>query len=177
MAFTHSTRVAHGSSMTIQSKLFVRPQIDLHYTSASQEIRSLPDLIVFNARRNPDHVFGVQMHSSGSESTHPHMTFSSLHIAVERTSSWLVHCGVTRCRSSREDEVSPVAVLLGSDVSIFIYMAALLRLGTPVRMTGMFPWFANLMATQVLLYSHITPSSPLPSEKFISRMCHCHLCS
>ena len=33
------------------------------------------------------------------------------------------------------------------------------------------------VATQVLLYSHITPSSPLPSEKFISRMCHRHLCS
>ena len=110
---------------------FIRPHINIGYgNDRPSGVSSLPDLIEFDAQHNPDHLFGLQ--SRVGDAPPCEITFSQLQTAVENASSWLVHSGVTTGRTSRETKVPPVAILLGSDVGIFMYMAALNRLGTPV---------------------------------------------
>ncbi|KZV64745.1 acetyl-CoA synthetase-like protein [Peniophora sp. CONT] len=120
------------STMPILNNTFVRAHINLGFGLDTQEgVNSLPELVEFNAKHNPDHLFGVQLGSCQTSSGR-RITFAELSLAVERTAGWLVRSGVTTGRSSRTDEVAPVAILLGSDVGIFIYILALLRIGTPV---------------------------------------------
>ncbi|KAI0055302.1 acetyl-CoA synthetase-like protein [Artomyces pyxidatus] len=116
--------------MPYQINTFIRPHLNLGYESASSRgVNSLPELIQFNAHYNPDHVFGLQMRV---DATPCKMTFAELHAAIERASAWLVGSGATTGRVSRDQKIAPVAILLGSDIGIFIYMAALLRIGAPV---------------------------------------------
>ncbi|KAA1469647.1 acetyl-CoA synthetase-like protein [Dentipellis sp. KUC8613] len=111
---------------------FVRPRLNAGYDQDDPEgVYSLPELIAFNAQRNPGHVFGLQLRA-GENAPPCKITFSELQTAVERASSWLVSSKATTGRVSRDHKVPPVAILLGSDVGIFIYIAALLRIGTPV---------------------------------------------
>jgi hypothetical protein len=58
-----------------------------------------------------------------------------LHNGVERTSAWLVNNAITTGRVDRSQTVLPVAIFMTSDFAIFMYMAALLRIGTPVCLT------------------------------------------
>ena len=51
---------------------------------------------------------------------------------VERASAWLVSSGTTTGRRRREEKVGCVAILLVSDVGLFVYLSALLRIGVPV---------------------------------------------
>ncbi|KAI0322050.1 hypothetical protein OF83DRAFT_1096462 [Amylostereum chailletii] len=119
--------------MTTQVKAFVRPCLNAgHSSNTPNVIRSLPELIEFNAQHNSEHVFGAQMRSGNGPSQWLRMTFSDLQTAAERASAWLMQCGATRERLSRDKSVPPVAIFLGSDITIFLYMAALLRIGTPV---------------------------------------------
>ena len=60
------------------------------------------------------------------------ITFSQLQRRVEHASAWLVQSNVTAGRVLRSDSVSPVAIFLSSDITIFMYLVALLRTGTPV---------------------------------------------
>ncbi|KDQ51272.1 hypothetical protein JAAARDRAFT_140530 [Jaapia argillacea MUCL 33604] len=111
---------------------FRRPHINLGYApDESDGVNTLPELIAFNARYNPDHTFGLQTRS-GDGIPPRHITFLQFHEAVQRASSWLVHSGATLGRTQKDVQVPPVGILLGSDIGIYIYMAALLRLGTPV---------------------------------------------
>ncbi|TFK52667.1 acetyl-CoA synthetase-like protein [Heliocybe sulcata] len=111
---------------------FTRAHINLGYAPDHPEgVSTLPELIEFNARHNPDHVFGLQ--ARAGEGAEPcQITFKQLQAAVERASAWLVKNGATTGRTSRDQKVPPVGILLGSDITIYIYIAALLRIGTPV---------------------------------------------
>lgn len=119
-------------SPALAGSTFIRPHLNLGYgDDHPRGVKSLPELIDFDATYNPDHIFGVQSRS-GKDTPPCEITFSQLQSAVEYASAWLVTSGLTTGRAHREQEVSPVGILLGSDISIFIYMAALLRIGTPV---------------------------------------------
>ena len=110
---------------------FIRPHLNLGYVEdRNGGVDSLPELIEFAARHNPDHIFCVQTRVEGSAPCE--ITFSDLQVAVEHASAWLVATGATPGRTRRDEVMSPVGILLGSDIGIFMYMAALLRLGTPV---------------------------------------------
>ena len=116
---------------------FVRPHINLGYDNDWPEgINSLSELIEFAAEHNPDHIFGLQAQHTdcraGENLSFCEITFAQFREVAERASAWLVHSGVTAGRTRRIDNVTPVAILLSSDVTIFVYMAALLRIGTPV---------------------------------------------
>ncbi|KIK56246.1 hypothetical protein GYMLUDRAFT_76195 [Collybiopsis luxurians FD-317 M1] len=112
---------------------FFRPLLNLMYLPGnSQDINGLPELIQFNAKYNPDHVFCLQAQAGEGSLPFSRITFSQLEQAMERCCSWLVFCHVTNGRREGEAYPNPVGILLGSDITIFIYIAALLRIGTPV---------------------------------------------
>ncbi|KAL0961267.1 hypothetical protein HGRIS_006230 [Hohenbuehelia grisea] len=116
----------------IAGSTFVRPHLNLGYGNDRPDgVNSLPELIEFNAKHNPDHIFGLQSRA-GEGATPVELTFSHLQTSVENASAWLVKSGATTGRTKRETQVPPVAILLGSDIGIYVYMAALLRIGTPV---------------------------------------------
>ena len=109
----------------------IRPKLNLGNVDHDGTVKSLPDLVEFNALNNPDHLFGIQ-NANAQDASPCEITFSQLQTAVEYASFWLVRTGCTNGRTQRQDSVRPVGIILGSDISIFIYMAALLRIGTPV---------------------------------------------
>jgi hypothetical protein len=119
-------------SPVLAGSTFIRPHLNLGYVEDQLSgVNSLPELIEFAAEHNPDHIFGVQTRA-GEDSSPCEITFSDLQSAVEHASAWLVSIGITPGRTRRDQVVPPVGILLGSDIGIFIYMAALLRIGTPV---------------------------------------------
>jgi|SRR5690242_10208671 len=105
-------------------------------------IRSLPDLINFNAEVNPHHLFCIQA-SARSDVDHgkaeygeygaTHISFRSLKQAVDACSAWLEKILLLPAgKEGNRPKPAPVALYLESDISLFIYIAALLVLGVPV---------------------------------------------
>lgn len=106
-------------------------------------LRSLPDLVHFNAIYNPHHLFCLQ--SSQSVATRgqfdsTRITYHQLACAVESCCSWLLtnvsnaYPAVLK-KGSVVQKAPPIALFLESDVGLFIYMIALLTLNIPVRST------------------------------------------
>ena len=121
---------------------FDRPRLDRKGTSDNQHgnkrndfatIHSLLDLVDFNAARNPNHVFCLQ---ELKHEFHLHeITFKGLANAVEICTAWLSReiVGLTSNQQNGERETpAAVALLMGSDITLFIYVLALMRLGIPV---------------------------------------------
>ncbi|KAG6916177.1 putative NRPS-like protein biosynthetic cluster [Tephrocybe rancida] len=118
-------------SPALSGSTFIRPHINLGYGhDQSTGVKSLPELVEFTALHDPDHIFGVQ--NRAGDDPPCVISFSQLQAAVEYASWWLVSSGCTTGRTRREQKVAPVGIFLGSDIGIFIYMTALLRIGTPV---------------------------------------------
>ncbi|KAG5644326.1 putative NRPS-like protein biosynthetic cluster [Asterophora parasitica] len=153
-------------SPALARSTFTRPHINLGYGNDEPSgVNSLPELIDFAAVHNPDHIFGIQSRS-GNDASPYEISFSQLKSAVEYASSWLVTSGSTTGRTSRDEKVAPVGILLGSDIAIFIYMVALLRIGTPVlllsaRLTPVA--IAHLLKqtkpSSILISSHVARAS------------------
>ncbi len=131
---------------------FIRPRINLGYDDDWPDaVNTLPELIEFAAKHNPEHIFGLQARAdcgvtsrdSGGDLSFFRITFVQLRRVIERASAWLVNSGATAGRTRRIDHIPPVAIFLGSDVTIFMYMAALLRIGAPVSIVG---WLAQLVS-------------------------------
>lgn len=119
------------STMPVLNNTFVRAHIALGCElDPLKGVNSLPELVEFNAKHNPNHLFAIQLRSGEAYSGRK-ITFAELSLAVERAAGWLIKSGVTTGRTLRTDEISPVAILLGSDIGIFIYIIALMRIGTP----------------------------------------------
>jgi len=116
---------------------FIRPHLNLGYgEDLPSGVNDLPQLLAFNAAHNPDFIFGRQLRV-GDGLAPRDITFAELQRAVERWSVWLASPETTRGREVGQPYPSPVGVFLGSDVTLFIYMVALLRIGTPVRVSGL----------------------------------------
>lgn len=104
-------------------------------------LRSLPDLVLFDAIHNPHHVFCLQ--SSQAPGTHGQIdfipiTYHQLAVAVEHCCSWLLKTIPNAHAAELTSEhivqkASPVALFLESDVGLFIHIIALLTLNIPVR--------------------------------------------
>ena len=128
-------------STTNEPRPFVRAYFDLAGSTQllrSQTVRSIPDLIEFNAKQNPKHTFCVQARGLSSELSLQEITFSQLQHAIRRCCAWIlesidgtaaatVHNGVVQ-------KSSPVALLMESDVGLFVHVAAALSLNIPVGM-------------------------------------------
>lgn len=104
-------------------------------------LRSLPDLVYFNAISNPHHVFCLQTSRSRAEPAKLHstpITYHQLGCAVESCCSWLLQEISCAHPAVLTDDFAvrkapPIALFLESDVGLFIYMIAVLTLNIPVR--------------------------------------------
>ena len=103
------------------------------------DIRSLPDLVHFNALRNPYHVFCLQSKHSPDATRFEFatITFQQLGQAVEQCCHWIlanIKGAHTPVHGDGDviNKSSPVALFLEGDVNLFIYMTALLSLNIPV---------------------------------------------
>ncbi|KIJ91636.1 hypothetical protein K443DRAFT_475692 [Laccaria amethystina LaAM-08-1] len=78
---------------------------------------------------------------------------------VERASVWLVSSGTTTCRGRREKKVACVAILLASDVGLFVYLRALLRIGSWWVAFSFLPFLlAPNQRNNLHLRAHILPN-------------------
>lgn len=141
MPLTQLKRLFRRSQPPPAAKItpFIRPHVNIGYGNDQLDgVNSLQELIEFNARHNPDHIFCTQLIKNNSGEGKgvfglPYrITFAQLLDAVERAAAWLVLNGFTSGRTQRGEDIPPVAIYLSSDIGIFIYIAALIRIGTPV---------------------------------------------
>ena len=102
------------------------------------DIRSLPDLVHFNAVHNPDHVFCLQSKQS-SDATRfdfTRVTFRQLAQAVERCCLWILanikEVNAPTLKDGILEKGPPIALFLESDIGLFVYLTALLSLNIPV---------------------------------------------
>ncbi|KAI0409181.1 hypothetical protein F4802DRAFT_545755 [Xylaria palmicola] len=102
------------------------------------DISSLPDLIRFNARENPHHIFALQSESTGAQRGSEEneygvsqITFEQLDQMVRRCASWIRRAVVPRNRNGELGEREPIAIYVESSVGLFLHLAALLSMDTP----------------------------------------------
>ena len=127
------------------SQTFERARFDLlldQELATADTIRSLPDLIHFNAIHNPHMLFCIQLRQSlkpglEKEVEEVHVTFSELATALEQCCAWILSKvkGIHPARLTSNGSVQkspPVALFLESGVTLFVYMMALLTLNVPV---------------------------------------------
>ncbi|KAL2793016.1 hypothetical protein BJX66DRAFT_339232 [Aspergillus keveii] len=134
-----------------QLRPFRRPDIKL-YPAAHEAgyIRTLPEVVEFNARENPDHVFCLQTKKSpdGLVPTLIPVTNVQLRDAIAQCATWLQSSIQVQLPTASEDgsvrKGGPVALLLDSDAGLWIHEMALLGLGVPVLLIS-----ARLSATAV----------------------------
>ena len=125
-------------------RAFVRPCLSLTGSSesingngkhGSSKIRTILDLVNFNAMHNPDHTFCLQELKEFHALRH--ITFRELAQAVRSCSAWLCQQKIVSppggvFGEGAVQQATPVALLMASDIGIFIYLLALMRLGVPV---------------------------------------------
>ncbi|KAI0551133.1 hypothetical protein F4679DRAFT_594173 [Xylaria curta] len=101
------------------------------------DISSLPDLIRFNARENPHHVFALQseLREAVTESEDDRygvqITFKQLDEMVSACGSWIRKAVVSSNQYTKLDEKEPIAIYLESGVGLFLHLAALLSMNIP----------------------------------------------
>lgn len=148
------------------SPAFKRPEFQLFLgqkAAETESIRSLPDLIHFNAIQNPHASFCAQVKPSRvpeEDYDVVEVTFLELAHAVERCCQWILSNtdGVYPARLSEDGNVQkgpPLALFLESDFTLFIYLAALLTLNIPVSHTST----RGQHKTSQLLFAPITGCS------------------
>lgn len=126
------------------NRIYQRPTFSLlpnNKDHDKEQINCIPDLVLFNAIKNPHHVFCLQ--SSESSDSFPSqldftsITYSQLAQAVDNCCEWILSNapGAFEARVASNGSVSksvPVALFMESDIGLFIYLVALLTLNVPV---------------------------------------------
>lgn len=98
----------------------------------SLQIRSLPDLIDYNAEKNPSWPFAIQeVRQGGKHVGLIHITFSDLRHAIIKCAQILSNTLIEE-NGQPGPFTKPVSVVLESDVTLFVHLAALLYLDIPV---------------------------------------------
>ncbi|KAL8728551.1 MAG: hypothetical protein Q9181_005308 [Wetmoreana brouardii] len=105
-----------------------------------QTLRSLPDLVHYNAVHNPNHIFCLQATRSPKypdKMDFTDITFFQLACAVENCCSWILRNLPGAYGAKLKDglivqKAPSIALFLESDVGLFIYILALLTLNIPV---------------------------------------------
>ena len=127
LSFLHVLYEHHINTMTS----FERPPVTLLPASAEQPIRTIPELIDYNATHNPDLLFCVQ---AVKDAVPVQITFGQLRDAISR-----------RCARLRVElqlipgpkKSAPVALVMDSDFELLVHLFALMGMGVPVREISM----------------------------------------
>ena len=122
---------------------FVRAKLD--------EIRTVPELLQFNALNNPDHIFCIQARKAaeGPAPTFLDISFAQMKEAVLRCSTWLTTNLVELSPPWKDNtdnmvKCPPVALLVDSNVGLLLYEYGLMYIGVPVLLLS-----ARLSATAI----------------------------
>ncbi|KAI1368188.1 hypothetical protein F5Y08DRAFT_335962 [Xylaria arbuscula] len=121
--------------------------------SVSESISSLPQLIEFNARENPDHTFALQTELNKDGLTEGKgnayiafaITFKQLDRMVYHCADWIRNVAISVKQNGGLSEQQPIAIFLESGVGLFLHLAALLTLDIPVLLIS-----ARLSPTSIL---------------------------
>jgi acyl-CoA synthetase (AMP-forming)/AMP-acid ligase II len=119
---------------------FVLPVFDAKSAPESDlSIKTVSDLIDFNAENNPDQLFCLQAEKGLNESKNPpflRITYRSFRDMIIRCQQWieehvpeihppaLIDGNIIKCR--------PLALLLDSDIGLLVHLFALMGMGVPV---------------------------------------------
>ena len=103
------------------------------------EIRSVPELLEFNALNNPNHLFCIQTRKAveGTQPTFLDITYAQLRHAVQKCSAWLT-ANVLELVPPHRDHTGefvrgpPIALFVDSNVGLLIHEYGLMCLGVPV---------------------------------------------
>jgi acyl-CoA synthetase (AMP-forming)/AMP-acid ligase II len=110
---------------------FVRAKVDFASLEKKEGyVRSLPELIDFNAIHNPDYMFCIQARPDDS---FIEVTCRQFKIAIGRCAQWITESLELQGGRNGETTQSPIALLMESDLGLLIYQFALISLGIPVR--------------------------------------------
>ncbi|KAG6354789.1 hypothetical protein INS49_003870 [Diaporthe citri] len=128
-----------GGSPSQAKRAFKPANLDLKQHSASSSIRTIPELIEYNAKVNPDALYCVQALKPQDEGTGraSQVSMRQLRDAVWQCSGdlrgWLVGIDDSSSSSACQTHVKPdpVALLLDSDIGLVIHLFTLLSLGVP----------------------------------------------
>ena len=137
LMMTQPSASRQGPSSLSFNRAAITLDRSLHQTS---KIRTVPELIDFNAERNPDYPFCIQARKNGEDGRLGFVTISYIQLreAIRRCSAWLV-ANITELELPvKHDEQRivkgrPVALLVDSDVGLLMHKFALMSLGIPVR--------------------------------------------
>lgn len=143
--------------MLIQSENppFRRPILDLSIATFNEEcdeasneasgICSLPELIDFNAAHNPHPLFCLQEErENGEHGSLTSLTFLGVQKAIYAAAASLRKITSASLKTSQQ----PVALLLESDVTLFVYLSALLYMDIPVSSHECTPIIGRSRSTQ-----------------------------
>lgn len=135
---TYNTLLGGGSPLQLK-RAFKPADIDLKQPLTSGSIRTVPELIEYNAKVNPDTLYCVQALKPQDEQTTEasQVSMRQLRDAIWRCSGDLRGglIGLDDLSASKEGQIpikpDPVAILLDSDIGLLIHLFSLLSLGVP----------------------------------------------
>lgn len=120
----------------LKLKAFTRPYIDISRPLSELDrdsIRSLPDLVKFNAQFNPDHIFAQQeVREHGRFVGFTTIDFATLRKVILESITWIDKTIMGNPPKELIESQSPVALFLESDVTLFVHLCALLEMEVPV---------------------------------------------
>ncbi|KAL4900540.1 hypothetical protein BDW74DRAFT_188176 [Aspergillus multicolor] len=117
-----------------QAKTFRRPKIQVSrdFPVDSGAVKTLPDLIEFNAENNSDDLFALQeVRDGGKHVDLTRITFRDLRDATQAAAR-ILQKTLSPVQDTAYRSNAPVALFVESDIVLFVYLAALLYLDIPV---------------------------------------------
>jgi len=122
--------------------MFQRASFDSSCPPENGQIRTIPELIEYNARVNPNHPFCLQAQKSTDLFAKKLELLTITHLqlknAILRCSEWFKESieGLELPKISSGGKITkgrPVALFIGSDVGMLFHLFALMGLGVPVQ--------------------------------------------
>ena len=121
--------------MSSKVRPFQPAAITLHIDEPDKrDVRTIPQLIEYNGRHNPDYIFCVQARKQQSSI---YVSCYQLKQAILQCSDWLT-ANIREIESPFRDangelcKGPPVALSVSSDIGLLVYLLSLLSLGVPV---------------------------------------------
>ena len=120
---------------------FQRAKIDLQPpTAGSNDIRTIPELVEYNAKHNPDHLFCSQAKRTARDQPLEFIsiTHSQLKQAIRKLSAWIAQnvpqAVFQNSADGQKTKGKPVALFMESDAGLVLHLLSFLSIGVPVSL-------------------------------------------